>query len=377
MNRLAAKQQKPKSQQKTKKSSITSTKRSLTTATRAHKKSTTTITKRSPLLTHSKRSFAVDAASLNITPAAASGSDESVEFPKTMADRTFSKKVPMPFPRGQTWGQTLLNNQQIPTPTGTWTTKSRRSGMIMTKLGMISMFDQYGMRHGVTVLDLNDCQVMRMHPNPNRLGLFSLELGAANKREKGLTKPLLGHFHRCQVQAKQYVESGLITGDATLPTGWQFDVRHFMVGQFIDVHGTSKGKGFQGVMKRYGFGGQPATHGVSVTHRSLGSTGCRQDPGKVFKNKKMPGHMGLNNIVFENVQIMKIDPQRQLIYVKGQIPGPVGASIYACDAHKRPFAPENPPPFPTFIPPADDALEILQIPNELLGSDPYANGEVA
>jgi len=238
------------------------------------------------------------------------------------------------------------------------------------------MFDHYGMRHGITVLDVNDCQVMRMHPNPNRLGLHSLELGSMNKREKNVTKPLLGHFHRCRIQPKQYVESGLITADAALPAGWAFDVRHFMVGQYIDVHGQSKGKGFQGVMKRYGFGGQPASHGVSVTHRSLGSTGCRQDPGKVFKNKKMPGHMGSNNITFENVRIVKIDPQRQLIFVKGQIPGAVGTHIYACDAHKKPFAPENPPPFPTFVPPADDLKEVLQIPHEMLGPDPYANGEV-
>ena len=347
----------------------TASKRTLKTKARATRRVST------PQST-TTRSFAVDAASLNITPAAVADDDAPVEFPKTMRDRTFSTKVPMPFPRGQAWGQVLHTNQTIPTPTGTWTPKSRRSGIIMTKVGMLSMYDQYGMRHGMTILDVNDCQVMRQHPTPNRLGLYSLELGGMNKREKNLTKPLLGHFHACQVQPKQYVESGLITPDAALPAGWQFDVRHFMVGQYIDVHGRSKGKGFQGVMKRYGFGGQPASHGVSVTHRSLGSTGCRQDPGKVFRNKKMPGRMGFNNVVFENVRIFKIDPQRQLLYVKGQIPGPVGSYVYACDAHKKPFAPENPPPFPTFIPPADDLKEVLQIPTELLGSDPFANGEI-
>lgn len=304
--------------------------------------------------------------------------DEEVIFPKTMNEKlNRAKKVPMPFPRGQSWGQILVNNHELATPTGTWTPQSRRSGVLMTKVGMVSQFDQYGLRQGLTVLHIDNCQVVRQHSQPSKKGLYSLEVGNHNHREKNTSKPMLGHFHKARVHPKRYLRSADITLDASLPAGWTFDVRHFMVGQYIDVFGISKGKGFAGVMKRYGFGGQPATHGVSITHRSLGSTGQRQDPGKVFKLKKMPGHMGVNNVLFENVRIMKIDPQKQLLFVKGQIPGASGSSVYLRDAQKKPFNSENPPPFPTFVPPVDDAMEILTIPNELLGPDPYANGMVA
>eukprot|EP00461_Guttulinopsis_vulgaris_P001265 UN01265 len=282
----------------------------------------------------------------------------------------------MPFERGQAWGQVLVNNHELPTPTGTWTPQSVRSPVIMTKVGMVSVFDQYGARHGLTVLDIDNCQVTGVHPKPNNHGRIPIQIGGHDTPEKGLTKPMLGHFHRARVHPKRNIRTYPITPDALLPVGWRFDIRHFMVGQYIDVYGTSKGKGFAGVMKRYGFGGQPATHGVSVTHRSLGSTGQRQDPGKVFKLKKMPGHMGVNNVYFENIRVIKIDPKKQLMYVKGMIPGPQGAPVLVKDAFKKPFTAENQPPFPTFIPPADDAKETLLIPVELLGPDPYAKGMV-
>ena len=282
----------------------------------------------------------------------------------------------MPYSRGQAWGQVLVGNHELPTPTGTWTPNSRRSGVMFNKVGMVSIFDAHGRRHGVTVLNINNCQVINTHAKPDKHGYINQEIGNQDRKEKNVTLPMLGHFHRAKVHPKQYVRSSKISADAALPVGWTFDVRHFMVGQYVDIFGTSKGKGFQGVMKRYGFGGQPATHGVSITHRSLGSTGQRQDPGKVFKLKKMPGHMGMNNVVMENVFIMKVDPKRQLIFVKGQVPGPAGASVFLRDSLKKPHSPENPPPFPTFVPPADDPMEELTLPIEALGPDPYANGMV-
>jgi len=321
------------------------------------------------------RGFATEAATASTTTTPTPAELDAL-FPVSYGMRHRTVKQDMPTPRGQTWGQTLVKNHELPTPTGTWTPESRRSGVLFTKAGMTSVFDQYGCRHALTILDIDDCQVINVESRVNRRNHQRMQLGCSNRKEKNVNKPQLGHFQRARVAPKLHLKDTRVTPDALLPIGWKFDVRHFVVGQFVDIIGTSTGKGFQGVMKKYGFGGQPASHGVSITHRSLGSTGQCQDPGRVFKNKKMPGHMGGETIQVQNVRIFQIMPRRNVILVKGQVPGPVGSMVYVRDALKRPFSPESPPPFPTYIVKHGDKKEESFIPVELMGEDPYANGNI-
>jgi len=219
------------------------------------------------------------------------------------------------------------------------------------------------------VLDVNPQVSTRRHTQ-------TMSLGAVNRKEKNVTKPMLGHFHRARVAPKQFIRSIEVTPDAVLPVGWKIDARHFVAGQFVDVTGNTTGKGFQGGMKRWGFGGLFASHGVSVSHRSIGSTGMRQDPGRVFKNKMMPGHMGCENRTTQNLRVFKVDPRRNVIFVIGSVPGQDEHELIVTDAVKRPFNPDSPPPFPTFVAPADDALAEVVMPDSLLGPDPFAGGAV-
>jgi large subunit ribosomal protein L3 len=318
--------------------------------------------------------FSTEAAS---TDASAGADASSVVFPPSQTARHRANRVAMPTSRGEAWGQVLVSNRDLVLPAVKWTPKSRRAGVVARKVGMLSVFDGHGRQVACTAIQIEDCQVLALNPvvNPNR-GTQMLELGACNRKEKSVNKPALGHFHHARVAPKLFVQSVEISPDAALPLGWSIDARHFTAGQYVDVVGHKVGKGFQGGMKRWGFAGLSASHGVSVSHRSIGSTGQRQDPGRVFKNKKMPGHMGTDQKTIHNLQIVKIDPTHNVIYVRGAVPGMAETCLIVRDAVRRPFNPESPPPFPTFVAPSDDDKAVSVIADSLLGPDPFAGGAV-
>jgi large subunit ribosomal protein L3 len=237
----------------------------------------------------------------------------------------------------------------------------RRTGALAMKVGMIPLWDKWGSRFATTVLQLDECEVVQVKTNANE-GYTAVHLGVGEAKLKRVNKPDLGHYKKADVKPKRKLMEFRVTEDALLPVGTQIKAMHFVPGQMIDVCGISKGKGFQGVMKRWNFRGGFASHGASVSHRIPGSTGCRQDPGRVFKNKKMAGHMGSERVTIQNLEILKIDPARDLIYVKGAVPGNNGVFVRIVDAVKGPFFP-SPPPFPTFVPSTDfDASQPLFAP---------------
>ncbi|OYW44287.1 MAG: 50S ribosomal protein L3 [Sphingomonadales bacterium 32-68-7] len=222
-----------------------------------------------------------------------------------------------------------------------------RTGVIAKKVGMTRLFQEDGRHVPVTVLALEDCQVVS-HRTADRDGYVALQLGAGEAKQKNVAKPQREHFAKAQVPLKKRVaEFRLETEDALLPVGATISAEHFIAGQMVDVSGHTQGKGFAGGMKRWGFGGMRATHGVSVSHRALGSTGQRQDPGKVFKNKKMAGHMGDKQRTQQNLEVVRTDAVRGLIFVKGSVPGTEGGWLLVRDAVKRPL-PEG-APFPGAI----------------------------
>ncbi|MGF7163377.1 large subunit ribosomal protein L3 [Rhodoligotrophos appendicifer] len=218
-----------------------------------------------------------------------------------------------------------------------------RSGVIAQKLGMTRIYTEDGRNIPVTVLKLDNCQVVA-HRTEEKDGYTALQLGVGTAKVKRVTKAERGFFAAVQVEPKRKVAEFRVTPDNLIEVGSELTADHFVAGQFVDAAGISIGKGFAGVMKRHNFGGLRATHGVSVSHRSHGSTGNRQDPGKVFKNKKMAGHMGAEKVTTQNLQVVKTDTDRGLIMVKGSIPGSKGGWIYLSDAVKRKL-PEN-VPFP-------------------------------
>ena len=215
-----------------------------------------------------------------------------------------------------------------------WTPESRRTGALALKVGMVPVWDKWGVRHPCTVLWMDNCKVTQVK-TASKEGYFGIQVGIGYKKDKHTTVPMKGHFEKAGVSPRRKVSEFRVTEDALLPIGTPITARHFGVGQFVDVCGTSIGKGFQGVMKRHGFKGQPATHGVSKTHRQGGSTGQSQDPGRVFKNKKMPGRMGGKRITQPGLQIHKIDPEKNLIYVRGAVPGHKGNYVRITDTKKQ------------------------------------------
>jgi large subunit ribosomal protein L3 len=222
-----------------------------------------------------------------------------------------------------------------------------RTGVIAKKVGMTRLFQEDGRHVPVTVLALEDCQVVS-HRTADRDGYVALQVGSGEAKQKNVAKPQREHFAKAQVPLKKKVaEFRLETEDALLPVGSTISAEHFIAGQMVDVSGHTQGKGFQGGMKRWGFGGMRATHGVSVSHRALGSTGQRQDPGKVFKNKKMAGHMGDKQRTQQNLEVVRTDATRGLIFVKGSVPGAKNAWLLVRDAVKLPV-PEG-APFPGAI----------------------------
>src|SRR3979411_3155792 len=218
-----------------------------------------------------------------------------------------------------------------------------RSGVIAQKLGMTRVFTEAGDHVPVTVLKLGKCQVLG-HRTMDKNGYVALQLGSGTRRIKKVTKAERGHFAVAKVEPKRKVAEFRVPEDALIPVGAEITADHFVVGQFVDVTGTSIGKGFAGGMKRWNFGGLRASHGVSVSHRSIGSTGGRQDPGKTFKNKKMPGHMGVDRITTLNLRVVQTDVARGLILVEGAVPGSKGGWIAVRDAVKKALPKDAPKP---------------------------------
>jgi len=208
-----------------------------------------------------------------------------------------------------------------------------RTGVIAKKLGMTRLFQDDGRHVPVTVLALENLQVVAVR-EADRDGYTAVQLGAGVAKAKNVAKPQRGHFGKAEVEPKAKLAEFRVAEDAVLEVGATISADHYVSGQIVDIQGVTQGKGFQGGMKRWGFGGLRATHGVSVSHRSLGSTGQRQDPGKVFKNKKMAGQMGDKNRTQQNLEIVSTDVERGLIFVKGSVPGSKGGWLLVKDSVK-------------------------------------------
>lgn len=224
-----------------------------------------------------------------------------------------------------------------------------RSGLIAQKLGMTRLFDEGGEHVPVTVLKVDGCQVVAQRTE-ERDGYTALQLGIGRAKVKNVTKPMRGHFAKAKVEPKQELAEFRVTADALIEVGAELAASHFLPGQYVDVSGTTIGKGFAGAMKRWNFGGLRATHGVSVSHRSHGSTGNRQDPGKTFKNKKMAGHLGAERVTVLNLKVVAVDDERGLVFVRGAVPGAESSWVMVRDARKRKL-PDG-VPFPGKVRPA-------------------------
>jgi large subunit ribosomal protein L3 len=210
-----------------------------------------------------------------------------------------------------------------------------RTGVIAKKVGMTRLFQADGRHVPVTVLQLDELQVVGRRET-ERDGYTAVQLGAGTAKAKNVAKPQRAAFGKAEVEPKVKVAEFRVADDALLDVGAHISADHFVPGQLVDVAGVTQGKGFAGAMKRWGFGGLRATHGVSLSHRSHGSTGNRQDPGRVFKNKKMAGHMGARNRTQQNLEVVRTDAIRGLLFIKGSVPGHKGSWLTVTDAIKLP-----------------------------------------
>ncbi|MCP4820923.1 50S ribosomal protein L3 [Shimia haliotis] len=218
-----------------------------------------------------------------------------------------------------------------------------RSGIIAKKVGMTRLFMEDGKQIPVTVLQLDGLQVVAQR-TIEKDGYTAVQLGAGSAKAKRTSKAMRGHFANAKVEPKRKLAEFRVSEDGLIEVGAEISAEHFLEGQKVDVAGTSIGKGFAGAMKRHNFGGLRATHGVSISHRSHGSTGQCQDPGKVFKGKKMAGHMGAVRVTTQNLEVVKTDADRGLLFIKGAVPGPKSGWVSVKDAVKK-KAPEG-LPFP-------------------------------
>jgi large subunit ribosomal protein L3 len=198
---------------------------------------------------------------------------------------------------------------------------------------MSRVFDPSGLHIPVTVLKVDNCQVVAVR-NKDKDGYTALQLGVGNAKTQNVKRPARGHFAKAKVEPKKRVAEFRVSEDAVLEVGATLSAAHFVAGQYVDVVGTSKGKGFAGSMKRHNFGGLRASHGVSISHRSHGSTGNSQEPGKVWKGKKMAGHMGDARVTVQNLQVVSTDPERGLIMIRGAVPGAKEGWVLISDATK-------------------------------------------
>jgi large subunit ribosomal protein L3 len=240
-----------------------------------------------------------------------------------------------------------------------------RSGVIAQKVGMTRVFTDSGEHVPVTVLKLDGVQVVA-HRTVEKNGYTAVQLGAGRAKVKNVSKAERGNFAVAQVEPKMKLAEFRVPEDGLLPIGAEITADHFVVGQFVDVTGTTTGKGFAGPMKRWNFGGLRATHGVSLSHRSHGSTGGRQDPGKTFKNKKMAGHMGAERVTTQNLRVVQTDVERGLVLVEGSVPGYAGNWIFIRDAVKKALPADAPKP---------GKFRIAEVSNEAAAETPTAPAE--
>lgn len=218
-----------------------------------------------------------------------------------------------------------------------------RSGVIAKKLGMTRLFLEDGKQVPVTVLQLDALQVVAQRTAETD-GYTAVQLGAGTAKAKRVGAPMRGHFAKANVAPKRKLAEFRVSPDNLIDVGAEISADHYLPGQFVDIAGTSVGKGFAGVMKRHNFGGLRASHGVSVSHRSHGSTGQCQFPGKVFKGKKMAGHLGAVRVTTQNLQVVRTDADRGLIMVRGAVPGSKGGWVTIKDAVKKPALADAPRP---------------------------------
>ena len=218
-----------------------------------------------------------------------------------------------------------------------------RSGVIAKKVGMTRIYNDAGEHVPVTVLQMENCQVVAQRTQEKN-GYTAVQLGVGLAKVKNTSKAMRGHFATASVEPKAKVAEFRVSADNMIDVGAEITVEHFVAGQKVDVTGTTIGKGFQGVIKRHHMGGGRATHGNSVSHRTHGSTGQRQDPGKVFKGKKMAGHMGNMRVTTLNLEVVETDAERGLVLVRGAVPGTKGGWVLVRDAVKRPLPKEAPKP---------------------------------
>src|SRR5215475_2062067 len=218
-----------------------------------------------------------------------------------------------------------------------------RSGVVAQKVGMTRVFTDAGEHVPVTVLRLAQCQVVA-HRTKDKNGYVALQLGSGARRSNNMSKADRGYFGKQNVEPKRKLAEFRVTEDSLIPVGAEITADHFIPGQFVDVSGITLGKGFAGGMKRWNFGGLRASHGVSISHRSIGGTGGRQDPGKTFKNKKMPGHLGVDRVTTLNLKVVQTDVERGLILVEGSVPGAKSGWVTVRDAVKKMLPKEAPKP---------------------------------
>jgi large subunit ribosomal protein L3 len=248
-----------------------------------------------------------------------------------------------------------------------------RTGVLAKKLGMTRFFDEAGQHVPVTVLSLDGCQVTAQRTK-EKDGYVALQLGVGAKKAKNTSAAMRGHFAKALVEPKRVLAEFRVDEDGLIDVGAEFTADHFVPGQKVDIQGVTVGKGFAGAIKRWHFGGLRATHGVSVSHRSHGSTGQRQDPGKVFKNKKMAGHLGQDNITTQNITVWRVDVERGLILVKGAVPGAEGGYVKVRDSIKKSL-PEG-APMPGAVRKANtEAAPVSDAPVESAAETQDAGGE--
>ena len=218
-----------------------------------------------------------------------------------------------------------------------------RSGVVAQKVGMTRVFTETGEHVPVTVLRLAQCQVVA-HRTKDKNGYVALQLGSGARRANNMIKADRGYFGKQKVEPKRKLAEFRVTEDALIPVGAEITADHFIPGQFVDVCGITIGKGFAGGMKRWNFAGLRASHGVSISHRSIGGTGGRQDPGKTFKNKKMPGHLGVERVTTLNLRVVQTDVERGLLLIEGAVPGAKSGWVTVRDAVKKKLPKEAPKP---------------------------------
>lgn len=230
-----------------------------------------------------------------------------------------------------------------------------RTGLIAQKVGMSRVFTEIGEHVPVTVLKVDNCQVVSQKTR-ERDGYDAVQLGVGAAKVKNVSKALRGHFAKAKVEPKRKVAEFRVTSDNLLEPGKELSAKHFVAGQYVDISGTSIGKGFAGAMKRHNFAGLEATHGVSISHRSHGSVGQCQDPGRIFKGKKMAGHLGDRNVTTQNLLVMGADEDQGIILIRGAVPGAKGAYVLVSDAVKR--ALPSSAPVPAAFKGANDAKKV-------------------